>query len=48
MEQEEIIKKQVVEEVYRWLKGYAWVDKDGNVSHSLLLHDFFKDFRKYM
>ena len=39
--------KKVIEEAYDWLKNYAWVE-DGKVDHSTLLHDFFKDFRKYM
>ena len=39
--------KKVIEEAYKWLKNYAWVE-DGKVDHSTLLHDFFKDFRKYM
>ena len=39
--------KTVAEEIYQWLKNYAWVDNN-TVNHSTLLHDFFKDFRKYM
>jgi len=47
MTQEEIIRKEVTEEIYAWLKGYAWVDSE-RVNYSTLMHDFFKDFRKYM
>lgn len=39
--------KKVIEEAYDWLKNYALVE-DGKVNHSTLLHDFFKDFKKYM
>lgn len=39
--------KAVAEKAYEWLKNYAWVE-DNKVNHSTLLHDFFKDFRKYM
>lgn len=39
--------KKIAEEAYEWLKNYAWVE-DNKVNHSTLLHDFFKDFRKYM
>ena len=41
-------KKNVIEEVYEWLKGYAWVKENNTVDYPILLHDFFKDFRKYM
>lgn len=44
---EKEIQKKLIEEVYDWLINYAWVENN-KISHTMLLHDFFKDFRKYM
>lgn len=40
--------KEVVDEIYDWIKHYAWIFDDGKVNYATFIHDFFKDFRKYM
>lgn len=40
--------KPVAKEAYEWLKKYAWVTENNCVNFPMLVHDFFKDFKKYM
>lgn len=41
-------RKLLIEEVYDWIKNYAWEDENGKVDYSTFKYDFFKEFRKYM
>lgn len=44
---EYVRKDAFVEEVYNYLKNYAFVDDDKNVHLPTLLHDFLKDSRTF-